>query len=51
MTVTIVVPLYNEEENVEVLHERLKTVLDALGTGYEIIYVDDGGRDNTLSLL
>ncbi|MCL4457225.1 MAG: glycosyltransferase family 2 protein [Nitrospirae bacterium] len=51
MTVSIVVPLYNEEENVEVLHERLKTVLDALGTGYEIIYVDDGSGDNTLSLL
>lgn len=51
MTVSIVVPLYNEEENVEVLHERLKTVLDALGTEYEIIYVDDGSGDNTLSLL
>lgn len=51
MTVSIVVPLYNEEENVEVLHERLKTVLDALGAGYEIIYVDDGSGDNTLSLL
>ncbi len=51
MTVSIVVPVYNEEENVEMLHERLKTVLDALGTGYEIIYVDDGSGDNTLRLL
>ncbi|HAK87564.1 MAG: glycosyl transferase [Nitrospirae bacterium GWC2_46_6] len=51
MTVSIVVPVYNEEENVVMLHERLKTALDALGTGYEIIYVDDGSVDNTLRLL
>lgn len=51
MTLSIVVPLYNEEETVEILHERLKTVLEALGTGYEIIYVDDGSIDRTLDIL
>ncbi len=51
MSVSIVVPLYNEEDNVAILHERLKEVLDNLGTEYEIVYVDDGSIDRTLSLL
>ncbi|MEW6739465.1 MAG: glycosyltransferase family 2 protein [Nitrospirota bacterium] len=51
MSVSVVVPLYNEEENVKVLNERLKEVLDNLGTEYEIIYVDDGSSDRTLNLL
>src|SRR5208283_2209696 len=51
MTISIVVPLYNEEENVEVLHERLMEVLTSNNIDYEIIYVDDGSIDNTLQLL
>jgi glycosyltransferase involved in cell wall biosynthesis len=51
MTVSVVIPLYNEEENVEVLHERLRPVLEGIGVEYEIVYVDDGSTDNTLSLL
>ncbi len=51
MTVSIVIPLYNEEENVEILHERLKEILDRLGLEYEILYVDDGSTDATLSIL
>jgi glycosyltransferase involved in cell wall biosynthesis len=51
MSVSVVVPLYNEEDNVKALNERLKDVLDTLGTEYEIIYVDDGSSDRTLNLL
>lgn len=51
MSLSIVIPLYNEEENIRVLHDRLKGVLDRLGMEYEIIYVDDGSIDNTLSIL
>jgi len=51
MAISIVVPLYNEEENVRELHARLKPVLDSIGDEYEIIFVDDGSTDNTLSLL
>lgn len=51
MTVSIVVPLYNEEDNVEILQERLKDALDGAGIEYEIIYVDDGSSDRTLPLL
>jgi glycosyltransferase involved in cell wall biosynthesis len=51
MTVSIVAPLYNEEDNVEILHERLSSVLSGVGQDYEIIFVDDGSTDGTLSLL
>jgi len=51
MSLSVVIPLYNEEENIRPLHERLKGVLDRLGIEYEILYVDDGSTDNTLSML
>jgi glycosyltransferase involved in cell wall biosynthesis len=51
MTISIVIPLYNEEENVRELHSRLKPVLEAIGDEYEIIFIDDGSTDNTLPLL
>lgn len=51
MTISVVVPLYNEEENVRELHDRLKTVLDLTGREYEILFVDDGSTDRTLEIL
>jgi glycosyltransferase involved in cell wall biosynthesis len=48
---TVVIPFFNEEENVEEMHRRLRAVLDRLGHTYEIIYVDDGSTDKTYSLL
>ena len=51
MTISIVIPLYNEEENVRELHGRLKPVMDEIGDAYEIIFIDDGSTDHTLSLL
>ncbi len=51
MTVSVVIPLYNEEENVRDLHERITAVLASLGTDYELILVDDGSTDSTLRLL
>ncbi|MFA5354661.1 MAG: glycosyltransferase family 2 protein [Thermodesulfovibrionales bacterium] len=51
MTVSVVIPLYNEEENVQLLHERLTEVVEQIPGGYEIIYVDDGSSDKTLKLL
>ncbi len=51
MTISVVVPLYNEEENARELHGRLKAVMESTGGGYEIIFVDDGSTDRTLPLL
>jgi glycosyltransferase involved in cell wall biosynthesis len=51
MTLSVVIPLYNEDENVQMLFERLKGTLDHLKKEYEIIFVDDGSTDRTLSIL
>jgi glycosyltransferase involved in cell wall biosynthesis len=51
MTLSIVIPIYNEEENIQILHEKLKEVLDPLEKEYEILFVDDGSTDRTLSIL
>ncbi|HEY9610797.1 glycosyltransferase family 2 protein [Allocoleopsis sp.] len=48
---SVVVPLYNEELNVDYLFERLRSVLNRLNMTYEIICVNDGSRDNTLGCL
>ena len=48
---SIVVPLYNEEANIDYLIERLLSALDPLNTTYEIVCINDGSRDNTLKLL
>ncbi|MEW6570873.1 MAG: glycosyltransferase family 2 protein [Nitrospirota bacterium] len=51
MSLSIVIPVYNEEENVRLLHQKLREVLDSLEEDYEILFVDDGSTDRTLSLL
>ncbi len=51
MNLSVVVPLYNEDENVEELHDRLREVLDGTGEDYEIVFVDDGSSDRTFPLL
>lgn len=51
MELSVVIPLYNEEENIEELHRKLSEALINLSISYEIIYVDDGSMDNTLKLL
>lgn len=51
IAVSIVVPLYNEEQNVPLLYAELRAVMESLGEEYEIILVDDGSEDNTPALL
>ncbi len=48
---SVVVPLYNEEENVVQLHQRLTSASDTWGEDYELIFVNDGSYDNTIELL
>lgn len=48
---SIVIPIYNEEENIQRLHEHLDKVLLSLGRSYEIIFVDDGSADNSAARL
>lgn len=49
--ISVVVPVFNEQENLETLYQRLTTVLDDLGKPYEIILTDDGSRDNSAAIL
>jgi len=49
--VSVVIPVYNEEANLEPLYERLKPALEDLGRPYEVIFVDDGSRDRSLEIL
>ena len=48
---SIVIPVYNEEAGLPGLFARLYPALDALGSSYEIVFVNDGSRDASASLL
>ena len=47
--ISVVVPLFNEEESAPLLYGQLKNVLDSLNDLYEIIFVDDGSSDRTFN--
>lgn len=51
MSVSIIVPIYNEVENIPRLYERLLPVLDQLQTEVEVVLVDDGSRDGSREAL
>jgi len=48
---SVVIPFYNEEENINEMYERLKKVLEKTNKGYEIIFVNDGSSDKTEEIL
>ncbi len=48
---SIVVPFHNEEENVTKLYDRVKEVMEQVGSSFEMVFVDDGSRDRTYRLL
>ena len=49
--ISLVTPIYNEESLVPRLHNEVRAVFDAIGEPWEVVYVDDGSRDLSLSLL
>jgi dolichol-phosphate mannosyltransferase len=51
ITISIVIPVYNEVEVLPVLYHRLTRVMEGLGESYEIIFVNDGSDDGSLPLL
>ncbi|MCX7830209.1 MAG: glycosyltransferase family 2 protein [Acidobacteria bacterium] len=48
---SIVVPVYNEEENLQILNNEIVDVMNQLQSPYEIIYIDDGSKDKSLDVL
>ena len=49
--VSVVIPVFNEEEGLALLFGRLYPALDALGRSYEVVFVDDGSADGSVALL
>ena len=49
--ISVVVPVYNEEENLPVLAAEIRTALEGIGRPYEVIYVDDGSTDSSPAVL
>ena len=48
---SIIVPAYNEEEVLPIFHEKILEVLKPLNISYEIVYINDGSRDKTESII
>lgn len=51
MNLSVVIPVYNEEENLPLLHQALCQALQPLGISWEAILVDDGSRDRSVEVL
>jgi undecaprenyl-phosphate 4-deoxy-4-formamido-L-arabinose transferase len=48
---SIIIPVYNEQETLPALFARLYPALDALGVSYEVLFINDGSRDRSAALL
>lgn len=49
--ISIIVPCYNEEEAIPIFHREVSRVLSELDIGYELLFINDGSKDQTLSIL
>ena len=51
MDLSVIIPVYNEEENIKILNNKLRQALENLKKRYEIIFIDDCSQDSTLEIL
>ena len=51
MDISVIIPVYNEEANINMLHERLRKVLEQITSDYEMLFVNDGSHDKSISLI
>jgi glycosyltransferase involved in cell wall biosynthesis len=51
VAISVVVPVYNERDSLQLLYEALTTELQKVGTSYEIIFVDDGSNDGSFDTI
>jgi glycosyltransferase involved in cell wall biosynthesis len=49
--VTVVIPIFNEEENIPPLYQDLKAFMEEMGVKYEVIFIDDGSDDSSNEIL
>ncbi|MDP2879314.1 MAG: glycosyltransferase [Sulfuricella sp.] len=48
---SVIVPVYNEEQGLQTLFDRLYPALDQLGISYEVVFINDGSRDRSAAIL
>jgi len=51
LDLSVVIPVYNEEDNIPLLYEQLSAALNELGKSYEVIVIDDGSKDKSFERL
>jgi glycosyltransferase involved in cell wall biosynthesis len=51
LDLSLVIPVYNEAENLEILYREIKSSCENLGKSYEVIFIDDGSTDGSFSVL
>jgi glycosyltransferase involved in cell wall biosynthesis len=51
MLISVIIPIFNEEENIRLLHERLCGVMQTIDSPFELIFVNDGSKDNSMALI
>lgn len=51
MDISVVIPLYNEEESLRELHQQLRPTLNRMNVRYELLFIDDGSTDNSFRVL
>lgn len=49
--ISVLIPVYNEEENLPVIYDRLNKVLNTLGKPYEMLFINDGSKDRSLEII
>jgi len=51
MNLSLIIPVYNEEENLPLLYDSIDKALNSIKSTWEVIFVDDGSRDNSFNVL
>ena len=51
MDYSIIIPIFNEEDNIQLLHDRLHTVVSSLSLSFEFIFINDGSKDKSIHLI
>src|SRR5688572_32473338 len=47
---SVIVPFYNEEDNIQRMHAAIVAAVEPLGVPFEMVFVDDGSRDHTAAI-
>ena len=51
LSVSVIIPVYNEADSLPILHQSLRNALDNYSKPWEVVYVDDGSKDESVNIL